>query len=62
VDYLSTSGVITFLPGSVSEKIDIDICGDTFVEPNENFSVALSGPTNAIIGDASGIMIIENDD
>ena len=38
------------------------VLGDTATEPNETFTVNLSGATNAPIGDAQGVGTIVNDD
>jgi hypothetical protein len=62
VDYLSRSGVLTFAPGVTSLPLAITINGDRVREPNERFTVRLSGPTNASIlrGTATGTIV--NDD
>ncbi len=43
-DYLSASGTLTFLPGDVSENINVDIVGDIIDENDETFVVNLSNP------------------
>lgn len=63
VDYLSTSGVLTFAPGEVSRQIVVQVVGDIVIEPNETFSVNLSNPTNATIaGSSFGLGTITDDD
>jgi hypothetical protein len=61
-DYTTTSGTLTFPPGTTSRTIDVPIVGDSSVEPDETFTVTLSSPTTAILGNAQGIGIIQNDD
>jgi hypothetical protein len=63
VDYVASSGVVTFVPGDTSEPIVIPIIGDTLAEANEHFTVVLSSPTNATIAAAPGgdITIVDDD-
>jgi Ca2+-binding RTX toxin-like protein len=42
------SGIITFAPGESSKTIEIDVAGDTLVENNESFTVALSAPVGTV--------------
>ena len=42
-DYLATSGMLTFAPGETTKTITVEVLGDTTPEPNETFSVNLSG-------------------
>src|SRR5207248_11384808 len=62
-DYNAISSTeTTFNPGETSKPVSVLVNGDTFVEPDETFTVNLSGATNAIIGNAQGIGTIKNDD
>ncbi len=66
-DYTAASGTITYNPGETGTKnIDISVFGDTTDEPNENFAVSLSSPTNATFAvtpdDTFGIGTITDDD
>lgn len=61
-DYYSASGTLTFPAGTTTENIDITVIGDTTVEPDETFSVTLSQPSNANLGQAVGTGTILNDD
>ena len=62
-DYLAKSGTLSFASGVAAQAISVTINGDTRFEPNETFSVILSGATNgAIISDNTGIGTINNDD
>ncbi len=53
-DYESASGVLTFAPGDTSKTIAVKILADDIAEPQENFYVRLSSPTNAAIDDGEG--------
>lgn len=63
-DFGSTSGVLTFGPGTSSQLLTVSVPGDTEVEPDEVFTVSLSNPSDGLaLGSywsASGT--IENDD
>jgi hypothetical protein len=65
-DYLSQAGTITFLPGETMATITILVCGDTFPEPNETFTVLLSNASPAdsaaIVGKNPATGTIVNDD
>lgn len=62
VDYVATSGTLTFAPNESSRTIVVSILGDTIVEPDETFTVTLSNPTNAVLGTAQAVGTIANDD
>ncbi|MFM6409083.1 MAG: Calx-beta domain-containing protein, partial [Microcystis sp.] len=60
---LLPSGTLSFAAGEASKVITVSVQGDTTVEPNENFTVTLSNPTNgATITTATAIGTINNDD
>jgi len=61
-DYTAASGTLTFAPGVTTQTITVLVNGDTALEPDEAFTVALSNPTNATIFDNSGTGTIDNDD
>lgn len=61
-DYTSASGQLTFAPGETLKLVSISINGDTTVEADESFTVALDSPTNAVIGDGLGTATLLNDD
>ncbi|QEI41538.1 Serralysin C [Dolichospermum sp. UHCC 0315A] len=57
------SGIVTFAANETSKVITVNVSGDTTVEPDENFIVTLSSPTNgATITTATATGIIQNDD
>jgi len=62
VDYISTSGTLTFAPGETLQTITVQVIGDTLLEGGEQFAVNLTNPVNAAIGDGQGGGFITNDD
>lgn len=61
-DYRAETGTVTFEPGETRETITVTVNGDTIDEPDENFTVTLSAPVNATLGDATGTGTIVDDD
>jgi hypothetical protein len=55
-DYTTTSGQVAFSAGQQVKTINVPICSDATVEPDETFLVILSSPTGAAIldGQATG--------
>ena len=62
LDYLATSGTLTFAPGDSTATIDVPVVGDLLPELNETFHVDLSSVTNAKVIDSTGVGTIVNDD
>jgi hypothetical protein len=71
VDFEAASGTITFVPGDVSEDVEITINGDVVDEPGFLFGaewggITLSSPTHAVLGSAPsdkiGLFLIVDDD
>lgn len=58
----STAGSVYFNPGETTKTIDIQVVGDTTVEPDETFHVSLSNARNATLGADTGTGVIQNDD
>ena len=56
------TGMVTFADGDTSETITINVSGDNSVETDEEFTVTLNTPVNAVIGTASANGTIQNDD
>jgi hypothetical protein len=50
-DYTAVSGTLAFSPGETEKQIQVAITGDTTSEPDETFSVVLSQPAGATIGE-----------
>jgi hypothetical protein len=61
-DYVSTSGTLTFLPGTTSQPVSVSVIGDTSYETNETFTLVLSSAQNGFIGRGTGTGTILNDD
>ena len=63
-DYAAVAdGVLTFMPGEREESITVMIVADGLDEPSvETFTVTLSGPRHARLGDASATGTIRDDD
>ncbi len=61
-DYLAASGVIGFAPGETSTVVSVVVVGDGVSERTETFTVTLSSPSGASIGDSSGKCSLLNDD
>ncbi|HRH48961.1 MAG TPA: Calx-beta domain-containing protein [Panacibacter sp.] len=62
-DYKAKSGTVTIKAGQTSKNIEVNIIGDSIKENNEKFSLVLSNPVNAILGEhVSAECTIKNDD
>lgn len=61
-DYLSATGTLTIPSGQTSGVISVTVNGDTAPEPDETFTVTLSNPSAATIGDSTATGKILNDD
>jgi hypothetical protein len=62
VDFVATSGPLTFAPGVTSQSITVVVNGDILVEASETFTVTLSAPVAATIAVAQAFGTITNDD
>jgi hypothetical protein len=56
------TGLLSFAAGEFSKTILLPVTGDTVVEPDETFTVALFNPTGGALGVASAMGTILNDD
>ena len=61
-DYVAASGSRTITAGNTTATIPVTIRGDTTFEPNETFTVNISGATNTTNATASATGTIVNDD
>jgi probable HAF family extracellular repeat protein len=61
-DYHPVSGTLVFNAGETAKTVVVQVIGDRTREPDESFSVNLSGASGATIVDASGAGVIRNDD
>lgn len=61
-DYAATRGTLTFAPGELSKQVAVAVVGETLDEPHETYSLNLSNPLSATLGDARGAgTILDND-
>ncbi len=61
-DYMPVTETLTILAGDTSVTFDVMIVGDDVEESTEEFSVSLSNPVGAEIGDGTATVIIADDD
>src|SRR5688500_4599472 len=61
-DYSATDGEIVFAAGETAKLVTVPVHGDLLDEIDETFTVVLSDPVNATLGDASGLGRITDDD
>ena len=61
-DYASRSGTIIFMPGETSKTVSLALVNDGLVEPDETFTLALSGAFSATLSDGQGVATILDDD
>lgn len=62
-DYTAISGATFTLPaGATSMNVTVTVAADAISETDETFTVNLSNPFNAALGDAQGLATIRNDD
>lgn len=58
IDYVSTSGVLTFAAGETSKQFTVQICDDSAQEGSETFNVTLSGATGGATVGAQGTAVV----
>ena len=61
-DYTATSGTVTFAPGDTAKTISVPIIDDHVEDGGETFTVTLSNPTNATLGNRTATGTIHNND
>ncbi|MYJ44285.1 MAG: hypothetical protein F4069_02985, partial [Rhodothermaceae bacterium] len=61
-DYIPISGELTILPGESSVDVTVVVIDDDFFESNETFTVVLSSPAGAVLGDGTGEGTIIDDE
>ena len=61
-DYVAKSGTLSFSPGETSKRVTVRVKADSLNEPNETFTVVLSGPSGATIADGTAVGTIVDDD
>jgi len=62
VDFVGTSGTLTFDPGETTKTITVVVDGNNTLELDKTFVVNLTSATNAFIADGQGVGTIVNDD
>jgi len=62
LDYLSTSGTLTFTPGTSTRLVTVSVVGDLDIEGDETFRVLLSNAQGATVVDPEGIGLILDDE
>ena len=62
IDYVAASGLLTFAPGETATTVSVPVTGDTTPEGNEVFTLNLSNPSRANIGEGTGRATILDDD
>ncbi len=62
VDFLAGGGTATFPPHTLIQTVTVLVVGDLEPEIDEGYTVELSSPVNAAIGDGSGAGTIIDDD
>ena len=61
-DFTPASGTLTFAPNETQKTISISVVADDVKEADEDFSVVLSSPVNAVLYKSTGTGLIQNDD
>ena len=61
-DYLPENRTLTFAAGETEKRVRVIVRSDKVHEETETFTVALSDPTNAVLGTAAGSGTIIDDD
>lgn len=61
-DYLANSGTLTFMPGEVSQVVEIQLIDDMAAEGPETFTVTLSNPANGVLGNDIATATIDDDE
>ena len=61
-DFTAASGTLTFAANETSQTVSVSTTADSVYEENETFTLALSNPTNATLGDAAATGTIIDDD
>lgn len=61
-DYVYQEGTLVFQPGETSKIISTWIIGDDIPEPDEEFSIEITNPSNAVISNALSKCTIRDDD
>ncbi len=61
-DYAAALGTLSFAAGETTKTVAVTVNGDTLDEINETYFLNLTNPSNATIGNGSGLGTITDDD
>ena len=61
-DYQTTSGLLSFAPGTTTQTLVVPVRGDLRLEDDETFLVQLADPVGAMLADGQAVVTITNDD
>ena len=61
-DFTAASGTLTFAANETSKTVSVETTDDSDDEENETFTLTLSSPTNATLGDSTATGTINDDD
>jgi hypothetical protein len=61
-DYSAGTGTVVFTPGQVSALVSVPVTNDTAAEYDETFTLTLSAPAGATVGDGTAVGTIVDDD
>ncbi|WP_166664260.1 Calx-beta domain-containing protein [Actinophytocola oryzae] len=61
-DYEASSGTVVFAPGQSTATVWVPLEDDSSTEPDETFTLSLSGASGAMVGDGEAVGTIVNDD
>ena len=61
-DFTAASGTLTFAPNETSKTVSVPTTEDTDTEADETFTLTLSSPTNATLGDDTATGTINDND
>jgi Calx-beta domain-containing protein len=61
-DYIARTGSVRFVGKKLTRTVGVTIVGDALDEPDETFSLQLTGASGATIADAEGVATITDDD
>ncbi len=61
-DYTAVSGTVVFPASTTEQTVSVAVTDDTLDEPDETFTVTLTGPVNVTVGDGEAVGTIVDDD